>query len=204
MPTDESTPFAVETDASDFALSTTLNKWGRPVASYSQTLQGSELHQAPVEKEAQEIVEDINKWKHFLLERHFALITDQHSISFIYDTKNFGKIKNEKILHWGMDLASFNYDILHRPGKENTAPDTLTQLYCAAFSSESLLDLHKASLHPGVTRMAPFVQSRNLPYSIEEVKKMTASFSDCAKLKPKYHKPIQAHLLSKQHRHLND
>ena len=47
----------------------------------------------------------------------------------------------------------------------------------------------------GVTRMAHFVQRRNLPYSLEEVKKMTASCSDCAELKPKYHKPTQAHLI---------
>ena len=61
MPIDQSTPFAVETDASDFALSATLNQGGRPVAFYSRTLQGSELHQAPVEKEAEVIVEVINK-----------------------------------------------------------------------------------------------------------------------------------------------
>ena len=41
VPTDESTPFAVETDASDFALSATLNQGGRPVVFYSRTLQGS-------------------------------------------------------------------------------------------------------------------------------------------------------------------
>ena len=35
VPVDESTPFAVETDASDFALSAILNQGGRPVAFYS-------------------------------------------------------------------------------------------------------------------------------------------------------------------------
>ena len=127
VPIDESTPFAVETDASDFALSATLDQVGRPVN--SRTLQSSKLHQAAIEKEAQAIVEAINKWRHFLLGHHFTLITDQHSVSFMHDTKNFGKIKNQKILCWPMDLASFNYDIFYRPGKKNAAPDTLTQAY---------------------------------------------------------------------------
>ena len=107
---DESTPSAVETDASDFALSATLNQGGRggggrPVAFYSLALQGSELHQAPIEKESQTIVEAVNKWRHFLLGRHFTFVTDQRSVSFMYDTKNFGKIKNEKILRWRMYLT---------------------------------------------------------------------------------------------------
>ena len=42
--------------------------------------------------------------------------------------------------------------------------------------------------------MGHFVQSRNLPYSLEEVKKMRASCSYCAELKPEYHKATQAHL----------
>ena len=45
QPIDENIPFVVETDASDFAIS-----------------------QAPVEKEAQAIVEAIHHWIHFYLE----------------------------------------------------------------------------------------------------------------------------------------
>ena len=47
---DENIPFLVETDASDFAISTTLNQDERPVAFHSRTLQPSEQHQAPVER----------------------------------------------------------------------------------------------------------------------------------------------------------
>ena len=45
-----------------------------------------------VEKEAAAIVEALRKWCHFLLGRHFKVITDQKSVSFIFD--NSKKIKN--------------------------------------------------------------------------------------------------------------
>ena len=36
--------------------------------------------------------------KHFLLGRHFKLITDQKSVSFMFHDQHRNKIKNEKIL----------------------------------------------------------------------------------------------------------
>ena len=55
QPIDESIPFTIETDASDFAISATLNQGRRPVPFHSRTLQGSEQHHSLVEKEAQTI-----------------------------------------------------------------------------------------------------------------------------------------------------
>ena len=49
---DETLPFVVETDASDFAIAATLNQGGRPVAFFSCVLQKSELNHPAVEKEA--------------------------------------------------------------------------------------------------------------------------------------------------------
>ena len=62
-------------------LPATLNQGARPPAFHYQTLQGSEQHHSPVEKEAQAIVEAISHWKHFLLGRHFTL-TDQRSVTY--------------------------------------------------------------------------------------------------------------------------
>ena len=49
---DESQPFELETDASEFALAATLNQNNRPVAFFSRTLHGSELKHPAIEKEA--------------------------------------------------------------------------------------------------------------------------------------------------------
>ncbi|KRZ74453.1 Uncharacterized protein T10_6152 [Trichinella papuae] len=42
--------------------------------------------------------------------------------------------------------------------------------------------------HPGVTRMAHYARSKNLPYTIEEIQRMTISCRVCAELKPRFFK----------------
>ena len=67
--------------------------------------------------------------------------------------------------------------------------DALSRATCGASSSSALHDLHVALSHPGITRMYHFVKSRNLPYSVEEVKQMTANCSVCCEIKPSFYKP---------------
>jgi hypothetical protein len=80
------------------ALAATFNQNGRPVAFFSRTLQGSELKHAAVEKEVQAIIEAVRHWRYFLTGRHFALKTDQKSVSYMFDVQHKGKIKNDKIM----------------------------------------------------------------------------------------------------------
>ena len=58
---DENAVFVVETDASNVAVSATLNQNCKPVAFYSRSLSKSEQTQSSVEKEATAIVEAIRK-----------------------------------------------------------------------------------------------------------------------------------------------
>ena len=126
---DESLPFVLETDASDFAIAATLNQGGRPVAFFSCVLQKSELNHPAVGNEAYSIVESIRHWKHYLAGKNFTLVTDQKSISFMFDAKRGGKIKNDKIQSWKIELACYNLDITCRPGKENAPADSFTHIF---------------------------------------------------------------------------
>ena len=193
---DEDAPFAVETDASDFAIAATLNQNGRPVAFFSRMLHGPEISHASVEKEAKAIIESVRHWRHYLTGRHFTITTDQRSVAYMFDNKQRGKIKNDKIMRWRTELSCYCFDIVYRPGAESVPPDTLSRAFCAALpSAEALGELHSSLCHPGVTRMFHFVKTRNLPYSIEDVRQMTKACRVCAEHKPQFHSPVRAHLI---------
>ena len=128
---DEDLPLTLETDTSDNAIPATLNQQGdRPVAFFSRMLNKRELHYSRVEKEALAIIEVVWKWAHFLTGSHFTVVTDQRSVSSMYSGENRGKIKNDEVLQWHMELNEFDFDIVHRSGKLNSAADALSRVYC--------------------------------------------------------------------------
>ena len=115
----------LESDASDFAVSASLNQGGKPVAFFSRTLKPHERKHHAVEKEACAIVEACRTWQHYLVGRHFKLLTDQEAVSYIYDKKNHGKTKNSKIDRWRIELSCLDFDIEYRPGPLNVTADCL-------------------------------------------------------------------------------
>ncbi|XP_063625652.1 uncharacterized protein LOC134797361 [Cydia splendana] len=176
---DDNVPFTVETDASEHSIAATLSQAGRPVAFYSRTLNQSEQNHSAIEKEAYAIVESLKKWRHFLIGKLFLLITDQRSVSFMFDKKHTSKIKNEKIQRWRLELSPYKYDIVYRPGTQNHVADALSRVCAIVDTPAKLQSLHEALCHPGVTRMAHWVRSKNLAYSIEEIRNMTNQCRIC-------------------------
>ena len=75
--------FVVECDASDVAMSATLNQGDKSAAFMSRTLQGSELHYPSIEKEAIAIIEAVRKWNHLFAKQHFTLIIYRPTFSGI-------------------------------------------------------------------------------------------------------------------------
>ena len=140
---DEDT-LVLETDASDCAVAATLNQNGRPIAFFSQTPNPSERNHTAVEKEAYAIAESIRKWRHYLSTKHFVLLTDRKYVSFMFNKSNHGKIKNDKILRWRIELSPYSFDIKYRPGKDNIAADTFSRAFCSSLINlEYLEKLHQ-------------------------------------------------------------
>ena len=91
-------PFELGTDAPDHAIAAVLSQGGRPVAFMSRTLSHCEKRYPAVEKEVTAVIEAVRKWQHFLKWRYFAIVTDQEAISFMFDQRHHGKIKNTNTL----------------------------------------------------------------------------------------------------------
>ena len=142
-------------------------------------------------------MEAIRKWRHYLLGRHFRLITDQRSVSFMFDKGNHGKIKNDKIARWRVELSPFSYDIEYRAGKDNVVADALTRApTCASIITQSnLKEIHDMLCHPGIRRMAHYARTKNLPYSIDEIKRVTEQCHECSTVKPRFYKPPSVPLI---------
>jgi len=187
----------VESDASDVALSASLTQNGRPIAFFSRTLHQHERKHPSVEKEAAAIIEAVRKWRHYLTGRRFLLITDQQAVSFMFDCNARGKIKNDKILRWRIELSCLDFEIKFRPGKENLTADCLTRAHCNVLANnlQKLKDLHNGLCHPGISRLAHFVRTRNLPYSTEDIKTVISQCRTCAEIKPRYFKPVNPPLI---------
>jgi len=158
-------------------------------------LNGSELRHSSVAKEVSAVIEAVRKWKLYLTCRRFTLVTDQNSVSYMFDTKQHGKIKNDKIMRWRIELSTFDFDIIYRCGEENIPADALSRIKCFSLSIEKLRYVHESLCHPGETRLAHFVKVRNLPFSIDQIRQVICSCHACSECKPKYYQPEPMHLI---------
>lgn len=80
---DYSKTFVVETDGSGFRLGAILMQDSRPITFFSKLL-GPKLQLKSIyEKELMAIGHEVQKWRHYLLDRHFVVNTDQQSLRFI-------------------------------------------------------------------------------------------------------------------------
>ena len=89
---------------------------------------------------------------------------------------------------WRVELGSYNYNIVYKGGQQNVAPDTFSRV-CAFIQSFNLDSVHQKLGHPGVTRLAHFVRMKNLPYSVENVKRVCSKCRTCAEIQPQFFKP---------------
>jgi len=103
----EDLPFILETDSSDNVISATLNQQGdRPVAFFSRMFNKCELHYSSVEKDALAIIKAVRKWAHFLTGRHFTVVMDQRSVSFMYRGRTVEKLKTRNCFFGAWNLMN--------------------------------------------------------------------------------------------------
>jgi len=111
------------------------------------------------------------------------------------DYGNHGKVKNEKLLRWRVQLSAFDFKISYRPGKLNVPPDILSRAFRAVTQVTSLQKIHESLCHPGITRLFHLVRTKNLPFSVEDVRKTVGNFRVYSEIQPQFYAPPAASLI---------
>ncbi|XP_022007185.1 uncharacterized protein LOC110906345 [Helianthus annuus] len=145
---DFSKPFFIETDASGVGIGAILSQDKHPLAYYSKKLCPRMQQASTYHREMYAITQAISKWRQYLLGNKFTILTDQQSLKNLQHQV----IQTPEQQKWLGKLLGFDFDILYRPGKLNTAADALSrmpdsQLLALSSQEPSLLkDIHRANL----------------------------------------------------------
>ncbi|XP_026382523.1 uncharacterized protein LOC113277692 [Papaver somniferum] len=116
--------FTLECDASGNGLGAILMQSGRPIAFYSKPLSGKNLNLSFYDKEMLDIVSAVQKWRPYLLGRHFKIYTYHRSLKYFLDQR-LSSIEQQK---WLSKLLGYDYEIFYRCGAANKAADALSRV----------------------------------------------------------------------------
>jgi len=127
----DSEPFRVEADSSDFATgavlsqqSTTDGKW-HSVAFYSKSLSSVERNYEIHDKEMLAIIHALEEWRHFLegATHSVEIWTDHKNLKYFMTAKKLNRCQ----ARWSLHLARFDFLLHHRPGRTMGKPDALSR-----------------------------------------------------------------------------
>jgi len=127
----DSEPFRVEADSSDFATGAVLSqqsmadgKW-HPVAFYSKSLSSVEQNYEIHDKEMLAIIRALEEWRYFLEgATHLVEIwTDHKNLEYFITAKKL----NRHQARWSLHLARFDFLLYHHPGRTMGKPDALSR-----------------------------------------------------------------------------
>jgi len=118
---DWSKPFYVVVDASKYAVGATLlqdqGKGLQPVAFDGRKMSEAELNYITTEHENLALVHALRNWRCYLEGRKFTVETDHSALQWLRTQPNL----NRRQARWVELLASYDFDIVHKPGKQNVS-----------------------------------------------------------------------------------
>ncbi|XP_040967125.1 uncharacterized protein [Gossypium hirsutum] len=122
---DFSKTFEIVCDASGIGIGAVLTQEGRPVAYYSEKLNGAILNYPVYDKEMYALIQALETWQHYLWPKEFVIHSDHKALKHI---KGQHKL-NRRHAKWVEYLESFPYVIKYKKGKDNIVADALSRRY---------------------------------------------------------------------------
>jgi len=127
---DDSKPYKVEADSSDYATGAVLSQEGEdgkwhPVAFLSKCLNSVERNYDIHDKELLAIIRALEEWRHYLegAKYKFEIWTDHKNLQYFRTAKKL----NRRQARWSLYLSRFDFALLHRSGRSSGKPDALSR-----------------------------------------------------------------------------
>jgi Reverse transcriptase (RNA-dependent DNA polymerase)./Integrase core domain. len=124
---DFSLPFTVQTDASGFGIGAVLTQQhpeGEKVVCYlSRSLNRNERNYSTTERECLAVLWAIEKLRPYIEGSKFTVVTDHYSLVWLNNLQS----PTGRLARWAIRLQQYDYDIVHRKGKEHVVPDALSR-----------------------------------------------------------------------------
>ena len=120
-------PFLLTTDASNYALGAVLSQGSIgqdfPIAYASRTLSDSEVKYSTIEKELLAVLFAVEHFRPYLYGHQFTLVTNHRPLVWLHNVKD----PTSKIMRWRIKLNEHDYNIVYKPGKQNSNADALSR-----------------------------------------------------------------------------
>jgi len=99
------------------------NKEDGIVACGGRSLRGAEYNYTVTELEMLSVVEALNKYRHFLLGRHFIIRSDHISLRFINSLKDSSV---GRLYRWSLQIQGFDFELQYQKGSSQVVADSLS------------------------------------------------------------------------------
>lgn len=120
-------PFALTTDASNFAIGAILSQGDigedLPVAYASRSLNNAECNYSTTEKELLAIVWATHHFRPYLYGQKFKIVTDHRPLTWLFNCKD----PSSRLIRWRLKLEEYDYEICYKPGRVNANADALSR-----------------------------------------------------------------------------
>nr|GEZ42717.1 integrase, catalytic core [Tanacetum cinerariifolium] len=116
--------FIIETDASGVGIGALLQQKGHPIAFLSKTLAPKHQVLSTYETEFLAVIQALEKWRGYLLDRHFIIKTDHYNLKYLLDQR----IASPAQMKWLPKLMGVDYEIVYKKGAKNVVADALSRV----------------------------------------------------------------------------